>query len=226
MSAVAYSLLGAARRRLARPPTSRRRAPGSAGGRVVQPGEPPDPGRLAQPPRRCHRGAVAGRPAVPPRARLRINRRNASFTQVDAYRFALHEVLGHALQYANLTEASEHGETSWPRQLAIPLPSPGALRGPGAGPPSRRAAGRSPCTCPNPTRPLHATRQRGAPPHGERRRQCIGVPRPRVGEVAVLAPHRRRVRPPRSLAGPAAALVSLGLPRRHRLVPQPARSRR
>ena len=56
------------------------------------------------------------------RARLRINRRNASFTQVDAYRFALHEVLGHALQYANLTEASEHDETSWPRQLAIHCP--------------------------------------------------------------------------------------------------------
>ena len=55
-------------------------------------------------------------------ARLRINQRNASFTQVDAYRFALHEVLGHALQYANLTDVSERAETPWPRQLAIHCP--------------------------------------------------------------------------------------------------------
>ena len=31
-------------------------------------------------------------------ARLRINKRNASFSRVDAYRFALHELLGHAHQ--------------------------------------------------------------------------------------------------------------------------------
>ncbi|WP_433786952.1 hypothetical protein ACQPX6_08920 [Actinomycetospora sp. CA-101289] len=55
-------------------------------------------------------------------ARLRINQRNASFTQVDAYRFALHEVLGHALQYANLTDVSCRAETPWPRQLAIHCP--------------------------------------------------------------------------------------------------------
>lgn len=55
-------------------------------------------------------------------ARLRINRRKAAFTQIDAYRFALHEVLGHALQYANLTDLSERAETTWPRQLAIHCP--------------------------------------------------------------------------------------------------------
>lgn len=56
------------------------------------------------------------------RARLRINARTAAFTQLDAYRFALHEVLGHALQYANLTEIAESCDVGWPRQLAIHCP--------------------------------------------------------------------------------------------------------
>ncbi|GLZ50060.1 hypothetical protein Acsp06_62450 [Actinomycetospora sp. NBRC 106375] len=55
-------------------------------------------------------------------ARMRINTRKASFTEVDAYRFALHEVLGHALQYANLTDASERVDVAWPRQLAVHCP--------------------------------------------------------------------------------------------------------
>lgn len=56
------------------------------------------------------------------RARLRINSRTASFTDSDAYRFALHEVLGHALQYANLTQAAEVDGGGWVRQLAIHCP--------------------------------------------------------------------------------------------------------
>ena len=56
------------------------------------------------------------------RARLRVNAQTASFTELDAYRFALHEVLGHALQYANLTATAESTDTAWPRQLAIHCP--------------------------------------------------------------------------------------------------------
>lgn len=52
-------------------------------------------------------------------ARLRINRRTASFTQGDAYRFALHEVLGHALQYASITKYAESHNVPWPRLLAV-----------------------------------------------------------------------------------------------------------
>jgi len=55
-------------------------------------------------------------------ARLRINLANASFTTVEAYRFALHEVLGHALQYANLAHTAEKTAVDWPRLLAIHCP--------------------------------------------------------------------------------------------------------
>lgn len=52
-------------------------------------------------------------------ARLRINKKNASFSRVDAYRFALHEVLGHALQYSSLTTQAESNTVEWPRILAV-----------------------------------------------------------------------------------------------------------
>jgi hypothetical protein len=52
-------------------------------------------------------------------ARLRINTANASFTHTDAYRFALHEVLGHAMQYAGFTTHAERHDVSWPRLLAV-----------------------------------------------------------------------------------------------------------
>lgn len=55
-------------------------------------------------------------------ARLRINKKNASFTRVDAYRFALHEVLGHALQYSSLTAQAESTTVDWPRILAVHCP--------------------------------------------------------------------------------------------------------
>lgn len=55
-------------------------------------------------------------------ARLRINQRTAAFTELDAYRFALHEVLGHALQYSNLTATAAGLNVDWPRQLAIHCP--------------------------------------------------------------------------------------------------------
>jgi hypothetical protein len=52
-------------------------------------------------------------------ARLRINVTNASFTQADAYLFALHEVLGHALQYASITHYARYHAAEWPRLLAV-----------------------------------------------------------------------------------------------------------
>lgn len=55
-------------------------------------------------------------------ARLRINRNKASFSRVDAYRFALHEVLGHALQYSSLTTQAEANYVGWPRILAVHCP--------------------------------------------------------------------------------------------------------
>ncbi|MGH3787498.1 MAG: hypothetical protein ACRDRG_13325 [Pseudonocardiaceae bacterium] len=55
-------------------------------------------------------------------ARLRINRKKASFSQIDAYRFALHEVLGHALQYSSLTAETESNTVEWPRILAVHCP--------------------------------------------------------------------------------------------------------
>jgi hypothetical protein len=54
--------------------------------------------------------------------RLRINKNKASFSRVDAYRFALHEVLGHALQYSSLTAQSESHTVEWPRILAVHCP--------------------------------------------------------------------------------------------------------
>lgn len=52
-------------------------------------------------------------------ARLRINVTNAAFTKLDAYRFAAHEVLGHALQYSSLTTSAEKADVEWPRLLSV-----------------------------------------------------------------------------------------------------------
>ena len=54
--------------------------------------------------------------------RLRINKNKTSFSRVDAYRFALHEVLGHALQYSSLTAQAESHTVEWPRMLAVHCP--------------------------------------------------------------------------------------------------------
>lgn len=54
--------------------------------------------------------------------RLRINRNKTSFSRVDAYRFALHEILGHALQYSSLTTQAESHAVEWLRILAVHCP--------------------------------------------------------------------------------------------------------
>ncbi|MCA1708706.1 MAG: hypothetical protein LC808_37660, partial [Actinobacteria bacterium] len=54
--------------------------------------------------------------------RLRINKKKVTFSHIDAYRFALHEVLGHALQYSSLTAQAEATTVKWPRILAVHCP--------------------------------------------------------------------------------------------------------
>jgi hypothetical protein len=53
------------------------------------------------------------------RVRLRLNLRNARFTQVTARKFALHEILGHALQYASYSERCRSDDVMWVRLLAV-----------------------------------------------------------------------------------------------------------
>lgn len=55
-------------------------------------------------------------------ARLRINKKKASSSRTDAYHFALHEVLGHALQYASLIAHAASHTVEWPRILAVHCP--------------------------------------------------------------------------------------------------------
>ncbi|ONI87972.1 hypothetical protein ALI22I_19655 [Saccharothrix sp. ALI-22-I] len=51
--------------------------------------------------------------------RLRLNLRRARFTTVRARQFALHEVLGHGLQYASLAERCAKDEVPWVRLLSV-----------------------------------------------------------------------------------------------------------
>jgi hypothetical protein len=63
------------------------------------------------------------------RARLRINARTAAFTAVRARQFALHEVLGHALQSASFTAAAAEGDVPWVRLLSVHAPQQVLLEG-------------------------------------------------------------------------------------------------
>lgn len=51
--------------------------------------------------------------------RMRINARNASFTEVQARQFALHEVLGHGLQCASFAQQCAAGEVPWVRITSV-----------------------------------------------------------------------------------------------------------
>jgi hypothetical protein len=55
-------------------------------------------------------------------ARLRLNLRRARFTAVRARQFALHEVLGHALQGASLAQQCVSTEVPWVRLLSVHTP--------------------------------------------------------------------------------------------------------
>jgi hypothetical protein len=51
--------------------------------------------------------------------RLRLNERNLSMTKVRARQFALHEVLGHGLQYASIAAHAATHEVPWVRLLSV-----------------------------------------------------------------------------------------------------------
>ena len=63
------------------------------------------------------------------RVRLRLNLRNARFTEVGARQFALHEVLGHGLQSASLTAWCATDEVPWVRLLSVHAPHQVLLEG-------------------------------------------------------------------------------------------------
>jgi hypothetical protein len=51
--------------------------------------------------------------------RLRINSRRASFTEVQARQFALHEVLGHGLQCASYAQNCQRLDVQWVRTTSV-----------------------------------------------------------------------------------------------------------
>ncbi|MGI9002251.1 MAG: hypothetical protein ACR2GH_11360 [Pseudonocardia sp.] len=51
--------------------------------------------------------------------RLRINARNASFTEVQTRQFALHEVLGHGLQCASFSQECRRRDVPWVRMTSV-----------------------------------------------------------------------------------------------------------
>jgi hypothetical protein len=56
------------------------------------------------------------------RVRLRINTRRAKFTEVRARQFALHELLGHGLQYTSLAARCANEDVPWVRLLSVHAP--------------------------------------------------------------------------------------------------------
>lgn len=62
-------------------------------------------------------------------SRLRINLRNARFTTTTIRQFALHEILGHALQYACYAAEAASGGVPWVRLLTLHSPQQLLLEG-------------------------------------------------------------------------------------------------
>ncbi|MDT4989429.1 MAG: hypothetical protein QOI74_3523 [Micromonosporaceae bacterium] len=62
-------------------------------------------------------------------ARLRLNLRHARFTALRARQFALHEVLGHALQSASYADRCAVEEVPWVRLLSVHAPQQVLLEG-------------------------------------------------------------------------------------------------
>lgn len=62
-------------------------------------------------------------------SRLRINLRNARFTEVTIRQFAIHEVLGHALQYASYAAEAASRQVPWVRLLTVHGPQQVLLEG-------------------------------------------------------------------------------------------------
>ncbi|MCX4094314.1 hypothetical protein [Nocardia sp. alder85J] len=57
------------------------------------------------------------------KVRLRINHRNSRFTRVAARQFALHEILGHALQFATIAARCASEDVPWIRLCSVHSPS-------------------------------------------------------------------------------------------------------
>ncbi|WP_433717061.1 hypothetical protein ACQP2U_42595 (plasmid) [Nocardia sp. CA-084685] len=57
------------------------------------------------------------------RARLRMNRRRARYTKVATRQFALHEILGHALQFASIADRCATEDVPWIRLFSVHTPS-------------------------------------------------------------------------------------------------------
>ncbi len=57
-----------------------------------------------------------------PNVRLRFNRRNATFTQVQVRQFAMHELLGHAVQFASYAQVCTTTNVPWVRLLSVNAP--------------------------------------------------------------------------------------------------------
>ncbi|MBT8225255.1 MAG: hypothetical protein HKP61_09240 [Dactylosporangium sp.] len=64
-----------------------------------------------------------------PDARLRLNLRQARFTQARARQFALHEVLGHALQCASYAHHAATEDVPWVRLMSVHTPYQVLLEG-------------------------------------------------------------------------------------------------
>ncbi|UGT61339.1 hypothetical protein [Nocardia asteroides] len=63
------------------------------------------------------------------RVRLRLNTRNAQYTEVRARQFALHEVLGHGLQSASIAARCAKEDVPWVRLLSVHGPQQVLLEG-------------------------------------------------------------------------------------------------
>jgi hypothetical protein len=63
------------------------------------------------------------------KARLRLNLRSADFTDVEARQFALHEILGHALQGASFFARWTKEDVPWIRLLSVHAPQQVLLEG-------------------------------------------------------------------------------------------------
>jgi hypothetical protein len=63
------------------------------------------------------------------RVRLRFNLRHARFTSSRLRQFAMHELLGHALQSASWTRRAEGGDVPWLRLMSVNLPYQVCLEG-------------------------------------------------------------------------------------------------
>lgn len=59
----------------------------------------------------------------PKQVRLRLNGKRARFTRMQARQFALHEILGHGLQFTSIAETSRTQDVPWVRVFSVHAPT-------------------------------------------------------------------------------------------------------